>query len=362
MKNDKTIVITAPSLLTKNNVSGVSSVANFIIANNIKCKYKHFEIGRKDGDTSKLSVLLRMVKTYCGWVVLMLFGKTHLVHFNFALSKAAIIRDAPLVLFAKLLGKKIVVHVHGGDYLFAKKAPAWMEWLLKKIFNGKTAVIVLSKIEEVAIKEKYPANKVYVLPNCVDLKDAKEFIRSNYEALPLCLLFIGRISNTKGLDFIYESLQILVKSKVDFKFIIAGAGPQQNEYVEKFSALLGCNFEFRGVVSGTAKTKVYQDSNVFLLPSLFEGLPMSLLEAMSFGLVPVVTNVGSIGTVVVNGQNGFITELDEKHTVQALVQAVTNCNNRHLLKQIGENAKSEIFKNFSPIAYCKKLNEIYAAA
>ncbi|NJO25609.1 MAG: glycosyltransferase family 4 protein [Bacteroidia bacterium] len=102
-------------------------------------------------------------------------------------------------------------------------------------------------------------------------------------------MFIGRISNTKGLDFIYTALSKLKKLNLNFKFIMAGAGPQQNEYVQKFASLLGNNFEFKGVVSGQTKTALYQSCHVFLLPSLFEGLPMSLLEAMSFGLVPVVT-------------------------------------------------------------------------
>lgn len=360
--NDKAVLITAPALDAKNNVSGVSSVANFIIANNELFKYRHFELGRKDGEAGKITLLLRMAKTYCKWMAVILFGKIKLVHFNFALSKASIIRDAPLVLFAKLLRKKVIVHLHGGDYLFAKQAPGWMLFLLKRVFNGNTPVLVLSSAEADVVKQKFAAKNVYVLPNCVDLKDAAAFNRSDNETTPLQLLFIGRISSTKGLDFIYTALDELKKANLPFKFLMAGAGPQLAEYVQKFSSLLAGDFEFKGVVSGQAKTNLYKSCNVFLLPSLFEGMPMSLLEAMSFGLVPVVTNVGSVSTVV-NNENGFIITLDEKTTVTAIVTSVTALhNNRQLLAQISKAAKEDIHKNFSPAAYINELNKIYATA
>lgn len=358
---DKVVIITAPALDAKNNVSGVSSVANFIIAHNTSCTYKHFELGRKDGETGKVTVLLRLLKTYCKWAWVMLFGKTGMVHFNFALSKASIIRDAPLVIFAKLLGKKIIVHLHGGDYLFAKQPPGWMLFVLKWVFSGKTPVLVLSEAEADAVKQKYSAKNVYVLPNCVDLNDAAVFNRVTNETAPLRLLFIGRISNTKGLDFIYTALGGLKKANSSFKFIMAGAGPQQEEYVQKFTTLLGSAFEFKGVVSGATKTALYQNSDVFLLPSLFEGLPMSLLEAMSFGLVPVVTNVGSISTVVMNNQNGIITPLDENTTAAVLTTAVIELNSSRLrLQQMSTEAKEYIFKNFSPAVYIDNLNKVYA--
>ncbi|NJO25608.1 MAG: hypothetical protein HC867_07385 [Bacteroidia bacterium] len=113
--------------------------------------------------------------------------QTGLVHFNFALSKASIIRDAPLIIFAKLLRKKIIIHLHGGDYLFAKKAPGWMLFLLKRVFSGNTPVLVLSNAEVNEVKQKYSAKNVFVLPNCVDLKDAAAFNRIGNETAPLRL-------------------------------------------------------------------------------------------------------------------------------------------------------------------------------
>ena len=362
MMSEKAILITAPALDTKNNVSGVSSVTNFIISNNAVNKYRHFELGRKDDEKRNAVWLLKLMVTYCKWVRMILFGRTDVVHFNFALSKASIIRDAPLVLFAKLARKKLVIHLHGGDYLFSKTPPGWMQFLLNRVFSDSTPVIVLSDVEANVVKEKFKAKNIHVLPNCVDTQDAFLFKRKHNTEETLKLLFIGRISKTKGLDFIYSALTELKEKKTAFRFLMAGAGPEEKEYVEKFTALLGNDFEFKGVVSGKTKTALYQGTDVFLLPSLFEGLPVSLLEGMLFGLVPVVTNVGSIGGVVTNGENGFIMELDENtaKNLAAYIEELTA--KREILERLSKNAAGYILTNYSPVEYISNLNAIYNAA
>ena len=104
--NAGNILITAPGLDTKHNVSGVSSVTNFIISNNSSCTYRHFELGRKDDEKRNLIWFFKIIKTTFNWMFVVSRKDIRLVHFNFALSKASIIRDAPLVLFVKLIKKK----------------------------------------------------------------------------------------------------------------------------------------------------------------------------------------------------------------------------------------------------------------
>jgi glycosyltransferase involved in cell wall biosynthesis len=341
-------------------VSGVSSVTNFIISNNSSCTYRHFELGRKDDEKRNLLWLFKITKTTFNWMRVVSRKDIRLVHFNFALSKASIIRDAPLVLFAKLIGKKMIIHLHGGDYLTKDVIPGWMKFTLKKVFSGNTPVIVLSPVEEEIIARLYHAKNIQVLPNCVDLKDAKAFIRMADDFAKCNLLFIGRISTAKGIEHIYNALAIVKNKQVPFKFFMAGAGPDEKVYVEKFSALLGTDFEFKGVVSGQSKTDLYKYCNVFLLPSLFEGLPMSLLEAMSFGLVPVVTGVGSMKYVITTGQNGIIVDQDPVAQTAAAIEQFTA--DKNLLQQLSSNAAAYIVKNYSPEDYVLKLNKIYDAA
>ncbi len=351
------ILITAPSLDTKNNVSGISSVVNFIIDNNHGQVYKHFELGRRDNEKRNLWWFFGLIKTTFKWMFVVCSKKIKLVHFNFALSKASIIRDAPLVLFARLINKKMVIHLHGGDYLIKQEAPEWMRFLLQKIFSGNIAVIVLSPVEQQALTKNYTVNNIKVLPNCVDLKDAKSFNRTYTPQKKLNLLFIGRISIHKGIEYIYQSLVLLKNKGVSFKFYMAGTGQEEKEYVEKFSMLLKEDFEFKGVVSGLSKTVLYKNSDIFLLPSLFEGLPMSLLESMSFGLVPIVTDVGSIKFVVKTGENGIMINQNPAADIAQAVESFVNDNT--FLQQLSKNASEFIFKNYDPDNYIAGLNSIY---
>jgi len=353
----KSILITAPSLNTQHNVSGISSVANFIISNNSSCNYKHFELGRKDNEKRNLAWLFKIIRTTFKWASAIKDKEIALVHFNFPLSKPSVLRDAPLLLLTKLFRKKMIIHLHGGDYLTSKKAPGWMRFILKRVFSGNNPVIVLSPLEKEVIIAEYKIKNVTVLPNCVDLRDAKTFRREFNDDGVFNILSIGRISVPKGIERIYQSLVLLKKRNVKFNFYLAGTGPEEQEYKEKFTALLGDAFHFEGIVSGKAKTALFERCNVYLLPSFFEGLPMSLLESMSFGLVPIVTGVGSIKYVVTTGDTGVIVDKDPAAETDAAIQSFET--DKTLLQKISSNASRFIFEHYNPEDYITRLNILY---
>jgi glycosyltransferase involved in cell wall biosynthesis len=357
----KKIIITAPSLDTKYNVSGISSVTNFIIAGNKNYNYRHFKLGRRDDEKRGAKWFFKLIKAWFSWAYTAATTPGTLVHFNFPLSKPSILRDAPLVLVAKLFRKKMVLHLHGGDYLTKPVIEGWIKRILKITFAGHTPIIVLSPMEKQLITERYNVKNVWVLPNCVDLTDATIVTDTINNAAVLNYLFIGRISSAKGLDYIFDAFVALKTKGIPFKFFMAGTGPEEKEYVTKFTDALGSNFEFVGIVSGKAKADLYKSCQVFLLPSLFEGLPMSLLEAMSYGVVPVVTNVGSIKFAVQHEQTGIM--LPATEIAAAIATEIEKLhNNRLQLQQLAKAAQQFIFKNYNPETYINTLNEIYAAA
>lgn len=353
------ILITSPSLKTEENVSGISSVTKFIIANNQGKHYQHFELGRKDNENRNFIWAISLAKKMISWVYITTFTKIKLIHFNLALSKASIVRDAPLILYAKLINKSMVIHLHGGDYLTNEKIPGWIRKILKKILSGKAQIIVLGKREEELIKKKFNAKNIKILPNCVDLTEARMYSRNFDTTTPLRLLFLGRITTEKGLDYISESLKNL-KDKLSFTFIMAGTGPSEKMYVEKFSNMLGNQFEFKGTVSGHNKSNLFKTCNIFLLPSLFEGLPMSLLESMSFGMVPVVTPVGSMKDVVIDNQTGIIIKDNPSSEITDVILRLAG--NHALLQELSKNAAEFINQHYNPENYIIELNRIYSAA
>lgn len=352
------IIITAPSLDSNVNVSGVSSVTKFIIENNAIHKYTHVKLGKPDNDKTVLFVIFRTLSAWIKWGFLILFKRHLFVHFNFALDKKSIIRDAPLILFTQLIHKKMVIHLHGGEFLQKEKVPSWIKKILNLIFSGKEPIIVLSSLEKELIIEKYHAKNVVVLPNCIDIKDAKKFDRVYLGQPPIVILFLGRIVLRKGIEYILQALALLKNKKLSFKFILAGTGPEEEIYIRKYSEILGNAFEFKGVISGNEKSELIKKSDIFLLPSTSgEGLPISLLECMSYGMVPIVTDDGSMKHVVKHGQNGFI--VNKKSSIEIADAIESLYNNLGLMQKLGRNASRLIFESFDPSVYIENLNKIY---
>lgn len=102
---------------------------------------------------------------------------------------------------------------------------------------------------------------------------------------------------------------------------------------------------------------IFKSLDIFVLPSHFEGLPMSLLECMSFGVVPMVTPVGSIPEVVTDGINGRFIQIKD---VTSIMSCFNDLNNDYNLREkLGNEAKKTIFEHFNPSVYVKNLNSIY---
>lgn len=355
------IIITAPSLNPNENVSGISSVAQFIISNNGEQRYLHFELGKKDKERGGWHRVPALMRKYGEWKRMLAEHPDAIIHYNFPLSKASLLRDPWFMRYAWKQGRKMVVHVHGGLFLTAPHIPSYLLRIMRWVFGQNVPFIVLSDMEKDILKKRFGAKRVAVLPNCVDLSDAEAYAQENnarVESEPLRIGYLGRIEPNKGMTELLVACQQLKKDGVAYKLVIAGKEQTEGEYLPLFEERLDDNFEYAGLVSGKTKCDFLRSLDAFVLPTYFEGLPMSLLETMSYGTAPIVTPVGSIPQVVKDGENGvFIKD----HDSDSIVTAVKRMDeNRALLRKLGDEARKTIFDKFSPKKYIEHLNEIYA--
>ena len=350
------IIITAPSLDPEQNVSGVSSVVKFIIDNNKEHHYIHFELGKKDRARGGVFRLFPLLKALRQWKLLLNLTPKALVHYSFPLSAASVIRDPLFMWMVRKRGMKMIVHVHGGLYLTADNIPWLQRCILKKVFSMPVPFVALSNTEVDTIKDKFGAKEVSSLPNCIELKEAKEFHRGEKQGT-LHIGYLGRIAKTKGMDDLLEACRKLKKKGIDFVLDIAGKEENEGEFIPQFNTLLGDSFHYAGIVAGQSKSDFLKSIDIFALPSHFEGLPMSLLESMSYGIVPVTTPVGSIPHYVADGVNGLFMK---KEDAESLYRQIKRLNeDRKVLYEMSIRAKETIFNNFSPDLYVKKLNGLY---
>lgn len=356
MTNKPKIIISAPSLDPRKNVSGVSSVVKFIIDNNPKCDYLHFEIGRKDNEKNGVNRVFSLCKALFTWNKLLRDNPNALIHYSFPLSAPSILRDPFFMFIAKMAGRKMVIHIHGGIFLNSEKIPFIINKILNWVFSWNVPFIVLSDLEKERLHNHFGVKSVFTLPNCVDLKDAESFERKNQEKT-LRLGYLGRIEANKGMNELLDACVQLKKKGRNFILDVAGKEVIKDSFIPLFEKELGKMFHYSGVIGGKEKNEYLRSLDVFILPSYFEGLPMSLLECMSYGSAAITTPVGSIPELVKNGENGLFVEVKNSESIVKWVEELDN--DREKLVIIGKNARNTIFDKYSPAAYIGKLNGIY---
>lgn len=353
------VIITSPSLNPTENVSGVSSVVRFIIDNNPNYQYLHFELGKKDTEKGGWHRITKLLASFYKWTKYINAYPDALIHYNFPLDAKSIIRDVPFMYYALRRKHKMVVHIHGGSFLTSSKIPALLKVILLKVFSWNIPFIALSDSEVKILKDRFHAQKVFSLPNCVDLKDAALYAKEQNlkSEKTLKLGYLGRIEPNKGMTELLVGCMKLKEAGIPFKLILAGKEQTEGELLPRFKQSLGDNFSYVGLVSGKSKCDFLRSLDVLVMPTYFEGLPMSLLECMSYGVVPVITPVGSIPEVVVDGNNGLFIKVKD---TASIVDAISKINSdRNFFIRLSNNARETIFSKFSPQQYISQLNHIY---
>jgi len=350
------ILITAPSLDTKNNVSGVSSVVNNILVTT-ELNYIHFEVGKQDKEKRGLKWILKQFYLPISLFIVFLKNKTDLFHLNAPLNKLSIIRDFTLLVVAKIFRKKTILHFHGGEFLIKIPENKVLFNFLKLYFRLGDKIITLSSYEKELVNKNYGISleKIVPLENCVIpleniKKEKKEKVR---------IIFLGRIVESKGINEIIVSMKKLYDYREDFEFFLYGTGPLENKIVDELNTYMPDSFKFKGIISGENKDEALIKSDIFILPSLHgEGLPIALLEAMNTENICIVTDDGSMATVITSNENGFIIE---KGNSNDLFDKLNTSINLIISddRRISKCAKNTILEKYNSSIYSKKLKEIY---
>lgn len=347
------ILITAPSLDERENISGISTLVRRIIEKS-NFNFLHLPIGRKDSQNINFLWIWKQIFLPIRFFQQIFANKINIVHINTAFATLSIIRDFVLVFMAKFGGYSVLLHVHGGRFLTEEFNSGMLRYIAGEMLHTADKILVLSEYERRKLLSYWKNLKVEVLANAVDVDNVIEAEQRND---PKNVIFFGRIHESKGLKEIIESCRILKKENFDFRFKCYGKGPQENYLRKEMREVLGDSFSYEGIVAGDAKQKALAEADVFILPSYFEGLPISMLEAMAAKCVVVASNVGSIKKVIEDGENGFLVE---PHNVEQIVQTL-----KLLLAEdedftdVKNNARQTIVEKFSIQDYVGKLEKIY---
>jgi len=206
----------------------------------------------------------------------------------------------------------------------------------RKIFDVADKVILSTQSMKHEILEQVPRweAKTEVIPNYVD---TDRFAPQNEEAVR-DLVFIGRVVEQKNLKLLLSAL-----SNTQMTLAVIGDGDLKESLQEEF-ADLNDQVEWLGHMPSEQLRSEICRSRIFVLPSLYEGLPKVLLEAMACGVCVVGTNVDGIREVIQSGSTGELVEPSEDALRQCLLGLLQDSEKA---KQLGCNAREEILTNYS---------------
>ena len=219
--------------------------------------------------------------------------------------------------------------------------------------KGARAIQYLTKQEQT--DSKSPCKDSYVLPNGFS---TPQRVKTSFSQDRIKGIFIGRIDlYHKGLDTLVEAVSSCLQMMKDKQFTIGVYGPK-NEDAKKMEQLIAARqlvniISLKGEIAGEAKENAILDSDVFILPSRFEGHPMGLVEALAYGLPCVVSTGTNMREEIEDADAGWTCYGTTDSLVRALIDVV---NERHLFKKKSENAIS-LAKNYDWDVLAKKFHE-----
>ncbi len=180
-----------------------------------------------------------------------------------------------------------------------------MELLLLKAGHFKDIVTV--DRNSIPVLSRRLAKNIVYIPNGVDIKFFKNESTGDLSGPDVKFLFVGRLETQKGLKYLIQASEKLLKEISYFKLFIIGEGSLSHELVRMVNeAGLNEHISFTGRVDADRLRQYYHSCDVFILPSIWEGLPLTLLEAWTAGLPVIVTDVGDISHICKNRENALI--------------------------------------------------------
>lgn len=308
-------------------------------------------------ETNNIKMILYFMKQFPKVKKYIREEKPDVVHIHMSY-KGSFLRKYEIHKFCVANGVPDIIHLHGSEF------KQWYEAMgsntqekIRKLLKESKAFIVLGNKWNEAVKEIEPDTNTVVVSNTVHVPE--ETVSWNAERFQV--LFLGVLLKRKGVEDLLKAAKLLKDTGRigKMKFVIAGTGEKETE-LKDFSKKNDLNdvVDFAGWTAGEAKTKLLKESQILVLPSYNEGLPVAILEAISYGMPVVATDVGDISSAVHDGENGYLVDPGDVNRLSDSIYKISSSKETHeemvtMSKMIARNDFADE-KYFVQISNCYK--------
>ena len=278
-----------------------------------------------------------------------------IVHVN-ASSDSSFMRKSFFIRAAKRHGKKIILHQHGGDFrnYYENQISQKRREYIKRTLDMADIVFVLTESWRDYFGKITDPGKIIVLPN--GIVTSYKHIHENIPEHSLYkILFLGRVCRDKGMDELLEAVDKIHVTNPDVRLYIGGI--YEDKSYEKKIADRSEYIKFAGWVTGEDKQKLLDECGILVLPSYYEGFPVSIVEGMYNGLVTVASSVGGIPEIIESGKNGMLIPAKDsaslEKTLRLIIEKQVN------VEEIIENGRRTVAEKYSVERDLEILIELY---
>jgi glycosyltransferase involved in cell wall biosynthesis len=325
----------------------------------------------KAGTFSVQRLLASLLIALKAWILL---PKVRNVYMTIASSRLGFFRDALVIWPSKLLRKKIILHLKGGGYdEFYNAQPLWLQRFVRATLCQANVIVVLGEL----LREQFcflsDSNvRIKVVPNGLPFELEQEV---NIQKKPsiestVRILYLSNMIRSKGYLDVLAACRILhheynVPIKCDFcgDFLVTAEDEDAiTPQIAKanFLALIKAwdlqdVVTYHGIVLGHEKQLLLLNSHVFVLPTTYrgEGQPISIIEALAFGLPVISTNFRGIPEQVIDGFNGYLVEPASPEQIALAVRKMWQTP--ALYKELSDNALQHFSRNFTRDVHLARL-------
>lgn len=278
------------------------------------------------------------------------------VHINSALAPGVtVVRAGLLVLAGRLRGCAVIVHAHGGNietWLTSRRA----RWVTRAAMRGASLIVAVWTEGERALAGTLDKRRVRLVVNGVDTTRFRPVSTPPHD--PPRVLYVGLLTPRKGVLDLIEASRALREAGVDHELWLLGGVPDEGpEAAEPVLAAA----EGEAVLLGTRPPEempaAYAAADVFCLPSWWEAMPLSVLEAMATGLPVVATDVGDVGRIVHHDETGLIVPTHAPDQLAAALRRVVE--DPGTARRMGCAGRARAEAVYSSAATARAIGDLY---
>jgi glycosyltransferase involved in cell wall biosynthesis len=283
-------------------------------------------------------------------------GRASLVHVHMS-EYGSVARKGLITALVRLFSVPVVLHLHGANFQEqCEKASLWERRLLRRTLGMASEIVVLGEYWRDFITGFFGPDmpKVTILVNAVE---GPEQVPARPVSGAVRILFLGRVGARKGTGELLEALASPPCRDRNWTATIAGDGEVET-FRDKAEALgLSDRVTFLGWTDEGRSRELLAQSDMFVLPSRNEGLPVAIVEAMAYGLPVIATPVGSVPTAIDNEVSGLLVPPGDPVPLAAALARLID--DGRLRQSLAGTARKRFERDFDIRIFCNRLIAIY---